>query len=79
MFWGAPELLIDAAGKSGPYHQVSHPEAIRAGFDERLEIETDEPDLLLQGFDATFIDATYDYDFLPWELALASKNPLTAR
>jgi glycosyl hydrolase family 62 len=69
-FWGDPDGLFNEDGTPSAYGQVSHPEAIRCGYDELLEIENDSPDILVQAFDATGIGEDFRYDFLPWELAL---------
>jgi len=75
-FWGDPDRLVNAGdGTPSAYGQMSHPEAIRCGYDQRLEVDNDAPDLLFQAFDASSIDEHFRYDFLPWELALATKTP----
>lgn len=70
-FWGDPKNLYNEDGTPSDYGQFSHPEAIRSGHDERLEVENDRPPMLLQSFDASEIDEHFRYDHLPWELVLA--------
>lgn len=73
-FLGAPEKLRLPDGSRPNYHQISHPELIRAGYDERLEVPDTNFQLLFQAFDASETGADYDYHQLPWELALAGNK-----
>jgi len=67
-FMGIPEYVFREDGSPTDYDQISHPELIRAGFDERLEIKDYRLRILFQAFDAEGIPDTYDYNVLPWEL-----------
>lgn len=69
-FLGDPQNLYDAAGRQSACDQVSHPELIRAGYDQRLEIENYDLQLLFQAFDAVNTGPDYDYNYLPWKLFL---------
>ena len=73
-FAGDPANLFNADGSPSKYDQVSHFELIRSGDDQKLEIEDFNLDLLIQGFDASNIGTDYDYNDLPWELALISNR-----
>ena len=63
--------LFTEDGSRAKYHQVSHAELIRSGYDQKLEIESMDLRMLFQGFNASETPDDYDYNFLPWELALA--------
>jgi len=52
------------------YTQVSHPELIRSGIDQRLEVPDYRLKLLFQGFDGSQLKDDYNYNDLPWELAI---------
>ena len=67
-FMGIPDYVYNEDGSPTDYDQISHPELIRAGFDERLEIEDYRMRVLFQAFDANGTPDTYDYNMLPWEL-----------
>ena len=69
-FAGDPAYLFDEDGSPSEYDQVSHFELIRSGYDQKLEIEDFKLDLLFQAFDANGIEDDYDYNNLPWELAV---------
>jgi len=69
-FMGNPAHLYNEDGSKSIYDQVSHPELIRSGYDQRLEIEDFNLQLLFQAFDAEGMGTDYDYNFLPWELAV---------
>ena len=69
-FAGNPACLVNEDGSRSHYDQVSHFELIRSGYDERLEIEDFNLQLLFQAFDADGIGSDFKYDFLPWELAI---------
>lgn len=70
------EFLADAKnlsyrnGEKTPFTQVSHPELIRAGNNQKLEIEDYKLRLLFQSFDGTLLPDTYNYNELPWKLML---------
>ena len=69
-FAGDPAYLFNEDGSPSKYDQVSHFELIRSGYDQKLEIEDFRLDLLFQAFDAKRIGDDYDYNDLPWELAV---------
>jgi len=69
-FMGDPANLYHKDGSRSKYDQVSHPELIRSGYDQKLEIEDYNLQLLFQAFDANGIGSDYDYNELPWELML---------
>ncbi len=69
-FAGDPAHLFYDHGIKCPYGQVSHFELIRGGYDQKLEIEDYNLELLFQAFDAGDIGPRYDYNDLPWELAI---------
>jgi endo-1,4-beta-xylanase len=74
------EFLADASQLRGPdgdpvfLHQVSHPELIRSGNNQRLEIDNYKLQLVFQAFDASQTPDDYDYDMLPWSLWLARNH-----
>ncbi len=73
---GKNEFLADAAnvflenGDRMLYTQVSHPELIRSGYNQKLEIEDYNFTMLFQTFDGSIFPDTYNYNELPWELLL---------
>lgn len=69
-FLGNPANLYNEDGTKAVYDQVSHPELIRSGYDQRLEIEDYNLDLLFQAFDADTIGDDFNYDLLPWKLMI---------
>ncbi len=69
-FAGNPKNLFNEDGSRSAYGQVSHFELIRSGYDQKLEIEDFHLQLLFQAFDASHMDSNYDYNDLPWELAV---------
>ena len=69
-FAGDPAYLFNEDGSKSNYDQVSHFELIRSGYDQCLEIEDFNLQLLFQAFDADNIGSDFNYDFLPWELAV---------
>jgi endo-1,4-beta-xylanase len=69
-FCGDPAYLYNENDTPAIYDQVSHPELIRSGYDQNLEIEDYNLQLLFQAFDAENIGDDYDYNELPWELML---------
>jgi len=72
--FGNPHTLFNPDGSSSKYAQVSHPELIRAGFDERLTIQDYNLKMLFQGFDATGVTADYDYHHLPWKISVMENH-----
>jgi len=69
-FLGDPANLFLEDGSRAAYDQVSHPELIRWGYDQRLEIGDFNLTLLFQAFDADSIGPEYDYNYLPWKLMI---------
>lgn len=69
-FMGESRWLFDEAGAPVNCDSVSHPELIRAGNDQRLQIEDYRLQMLFQTFDAKGIKNDYDYHALPWRLML---------
>ncbi|MEN8250872.1 MAG: non-reducing end alpha-L-arabinofuranosidase family hydrolase, partial [Bacteroidota bacterium] len=69
-FMGDPDNLFYEDGTKCVYDNVSHPELIRSGYDQRLEIEDYNLQLLFQSFDADGMGPEYDYNDLPYELAI---------
>ena len=67
-FMGDPAYLFKADGSKSELDQVSHPELIRSGYDQKMEIDDLKLDLLFQAFDADTIGSGYDYTYLPWKL-----------
>lgn len=69
-FFGQGINLFNEDGTKSTYSQVSHPELIRSGYDQKLEIESFNIDMLFQSFDGSNTPDTYNYNELPWELAV---------
>jgi hypothetical protein len=69
-FLADPRELRLPNGQRPALHQISHPELIRAGNDERLEIEDFKLKLIFQAFDASQTPNNFDYHELPWGLHL---------
>lgn len=69
-FMGIPAYVFNRDGSPTDYDQISHPELIRSGHDEYLEVEDYRLQVLYQAFDADDTPADYDYDELPWELSV---------
>jgi len=67
-FLADPRELVLAEGKRPALHQVSHPELIRVGHDQRLEIEDFKLRMIFQAFDASDTPDSFDYHALPWSL-----------
>jgi endo-1,4-beta-xylanase len=57
-------------GQPVSFTQVSHPELIRSGYDQRLEIESFKMKMLFQTFDGSVVPDNYNYNALPWRLML---------
>jgi len=70
-FLGDPSSLYTPDGERSIYDQISHPELIRAGHDQRLEIKNYDLQLIFQAFDADGLGPDYDYNYLPWKLMVA--------
>jgi endo-1,4-beta-xylanase len=73
-FLAEAENLYNEDGSKSKYTQVSHPELIRSGYNQRLEIKDYDLQILFQTFDGTKISDIYDYDELPWELVVIKNN-----
>lgn len=73
-FLGDPSSLYTPDGERSIYDQMSHPELIRAGYNQRLEIENYDLQLIFQAFDADGVGPDYDYNYLPWKLLLAEND-----
>jgi hypothetical protein len=69
-FMGETRWLFDEDGAPMRPGPVSHPELIRAGNNQRLQIEDYRLQVLFQTFDAEGIKDSYDYHALPWQLML---------
>jgi hypothetical protein len=69
-FLGVPQHVFEQRLRPTRYDQISHPELIRSGYDERLAIKDYHLRLLFQAFDAENTPDHYDYNELPWELLL---------
>jgi hypothetical protein len=69
-FMGDPSNLFNEDGNASGYDQVSHPELIRSGYNQKLEIENYNVQMLIQAFDADSTGTDYDYNYLPWKLVL---------
>ncbi|MEN8202672.1 MAG: non-reducing end alpha-L-arabinofuranosidase family hydrolase [Bacteroidota bacterium] len=67
-FLGDPAYLYYPDGSPSEYDQVSHPELIRSGYSQKLEIEDFNLQLLFQAFDADQMGPEYEYNYLPWKL-----------
>lgn len=63
--------LRESDGSPSPLDQVSHCELVRAGNNQRMEIEDFRLQLVFQAFDAEGVPPNYDYQTLPWRLWLA--------
>lgn len=75
-FFGDPSNLFQKDGVPSVYDQVSHPELIRSGYDQRMEIEDEHLSLIFQAFDADSTGTDYDYNLLPWTLLLMKNEDL---
>ena len=70
-FFAEAKNLFNEDGTKSKYSQVSHPEFIRSGYDQKLEIDDlDNLRILIQSFDSSNTPDDYDYNELPWELAV---------
>ncbi len=69
-FFGEGKNLFNEDGSKSAYTQVSHPELIRSGHDQKLEIESFDIDMLFQSFDGSDTPDNYNYNELPWELSV---------
>lgn len=64
------KYLFGGDGHPCNYTQVSHPELIRSGYNQKLEIEDFNLHILFQSFDGSNTPDGYNYNELPWELAV---------
>jgi len=55
-------------------HDISHGEMVRAGYDEKLEIEPCNLQFLYQGADP-LAETGGDYNKIPWHLGLITQLP----
>ena len=62
--------LVSTDDSRPALHQISHPEPIRSGYNQRLEIEDYRLQMVFQAFDASNTPDDFDYDLLPWALWL---------
>jgi len=70
-FFAEAENLFNEDGTKSKYSQVSHPEFIRSGYDQKIEVDDlDNLKILIQSFDSSKTPDDYDYNELPWELAI---------
>jgi len=69
-FFACGPSIFNEDGTKSDYTQVSHPELIRSGYDQKLEIEDYNIQIMFQSFDGTKIPDGYNYNELPWELLL---------
>ncbi len=70
-FFAEAKNLFNEDGTKSKYSQVSHPEFIRSGYDQKLEIDDlDNIKMLFQSFDSSETPDSYDYNELPWEMAV---------
>jgi len=68
-YLASAKALFNADGSKSSYTQVSHPELIRSGYDQKLEIEDFNLQMIFQSFDGSRTTDNYNYNDLPWELA----------
>ena len=74
-FFADAKNLFNDDGTKSNYSQVSHPEFIRSGYDQKLEIDDlDNLKILIQSFDSSGTPDDYDYNELPWELAIINNK-----
>lgn len=69
-FFANAKDIYNKDGSKSVNSLVSHPELIRSGYNQKLEIESLDVQMLYQSFDATNIPDTYNYNELPWKLSL---------
>lgn len=69
-YFGHANSLFNKDGSKSRYSQVSHPELIRCGHDQKLEIESLHVEMIFQSFDGSRWPDAYNYNELPWELAV---------
>ena len=59
-FFGHAINLFNEDGSKSSLTQVSHPELIRSGYDQKLEIESFDIDMLFQSFDGSVWPDSYN-------------------
>jgi hypothetical protein len=69
-FAGDPDHLYNEDGTRSRYGQVSHFSLLRAGHDQKMGIDDFQLQLVFQAFDAEFTGDDFNYDDLPWEIAV---------
>lgn len=75
IFFADAKDIYNEDGSKSANSLVSHPELIRDGNNQKMEIESiDDIKILYQSFDASNIPATYNYNELPWNLSLMQKR-----
>jgi endo-1,4-beta-xylanase len=62
--------LLHMDGSPVTYTMVSHPELIRSGYDQLLEIDDYHLTMIFQGFNGSEVPGNYNYNALPWELVV---------
>ncbi len=76
-FFAEAKNLFNEDGTKSNYSQVSHPELIRSGYDQKLEIDDlDNIKMLFQSFDSSETPDSYDYNELPWEMAVMGNGKM---
>lgn len=73
-FFADAKDVYNKDGSKSTKSLVSHPELIRSGYNQKLEIDSFYVQMLYQSFDAKHIPDTYNYNELPWELSLMKKE-----
>jgi len=69
-YFAHASALFNEDGSKSDYTQVSHPELIRSGYDQKLEIDDFNIEMLFQSFDGSETPDNYQYSGLPWEFVL---------
>jgi len=73
-FFGHGINLFNEDGSKSTFTQVSHPELIRSGYDQKLEIESFDIDMIFQSFDGSVWPVDYNYNELPWVLSVMKNH-----
>ena len=76
LFLCDPSNLYNPDGSRSVLDQVSHPELIRSGYNQNLEIDDYNLQMIFQAFDADTVGTDYDYNYLPWSLRLMQNYPV---
>jgi hypothetical protein len=69
-FAGDPDNLYNEDGTPSSYDQVSHFSLLRPGYDQKMELDNFNLQLVFQAFDAEHTPDDFNYDDLPWEIAI---------